>query len=89
VSEVAALKRLPGDELQVWGSGRLLQTLLANGLVDRYRLMTFPVVLGSGRRLFEEGCRPTTMTPVELVITDGGVVIGTYDPSGPVRHGQM
>ena len=47
---VQALKDEPGDELQIWGSSKLLQTLLQHELVDRYRLMTFPLVLGSGRR---------------------------------------
>jgi len=60
VASVQALKNEPGDELQVWGSGMLLQTLLRCELVDRFRLMTFPVVLGSGRRLFNEGILPVT-----------------------------
>ena len=89
VAAVRALKDQPGDELQVWGSGRLLQTLLRHELVDRFRLMTFPVVLGSGRRLFEEGVLPATIRPVEISVTDLGIVLGTYEPSGPVRHGHM
>jgi len=86
---VQALKDEPGDELQIWGSGQLLQTLLAHELVDRLRLMTFPVLLGSGRRLFNDGVRPATMRPVELTVTDLGIVIGTYEPAGPVQHGHM
>jgi dihydrofolate reductase len=89
VDAVRALKEQPGDELQVWGSADLLQTLLRHELVDRFRLMTYPVVLGSGRRLFDEGVAPATMRPVELATTDLGVVIGTYEPSGPVRYGSM
>jgi dihydrofolate reductase len=89
VSAVEALKDEPGDELQVWGSGRLLQTLLRHELVDRLRLLTYPVVLGSGRRLFNDGILPTTMRPVDLTVTDLGVVLGTYEPAGPVRHGDM
>jgi dihydrofolate reductase len=89
VPAVQALKEDPGDELQVWGSGRLLQVLLQHQLVDRFRLMIYPLVLGSGRRLFDEGILPTTMRPVDLAVTDLGVVIGTYEPSGPVRHGRM
>jgi dihydrofolate reductase len=65
VAAVQALKDEPGDDLQIWGSGKLLQTLLQRELVDRFRLTTFPVVLGSGRRLFNDGtsrrpCAPST-----------------------------
>ena len=55
IAAVQALKDEPGDELQIWGSSQLLQTLLQHDLVDRFRLMTFPLVLGSGRRLFNDG----------------------------------
>jgi dihydrofolate reductase len=89
VSAVRAMKDEPGDELQIWGSGRLLHTLLQHGLVDRFRLMTFPVVLGSGQRLFRDGIAPEAMIPVEVTVTDLGIVIGTYEPAGPVLHGQM
>ena len=86
---VQALKDEPGDELQIWGSSTLLQTPLQHELVDRFRLMTFPLLLGSGRRLFNDGVMPATMRPVDLTVTDGGIVIGTYEPSGPVQHGEM
>jgi dihydrofolate reductase len=89
VAGVRALKDEPGDELQIWGSGRLLQTLLQHELVDRFRLMIFPIVLGSGRRLFNEGVMPATMRTVNLTVTGLGIAIGTYEPAGPVRHGQM
>jgi dihydrofolate reductase len=67
----------------------LLQTLLQHELVDRFRLMTFPLLLGSGHRLFNEGVQPTTMRTVNVTMTDVGVTIGTYEPAGPVRNGQM
>lgn len=89
VTAVRTLKQEPGDELQVWGSGRLLGTLLQHGLVDRFRLMTFPVVLGSGRRLFNAHVQPSTMRVVDLTVTEHGIVLGTYEPAGPARHGQM
>jgi dihydrofolate reductase len=89
VAAVQALKDEPGDELQIWGSSKLLQALLQHELVDRFRLMTFPLVLGSGRRLFNDGILPATMRPVDLTVTDLGIVLGTYEPAGPVRHGQM
>ena len=88
-ASVRALKNESGDELQIWGSGRLLQTLLQHELVDRFRLMTFPVVLGSGRRLFNDGVLPVTMRPIDLTVTDLGIVLGTYEPAGPVGHGEM
>ena len=89
VAAVQALKDQPGDELQIWGSSNLLQTLLQHDLVDGFRLMTYPLVLGSGRRLFNEGILPVRMRPVGLFVTDSGTVIGTYEPAGSVRHGQM
>jgi dihydrofolate reductase len=89
IAAVEALKDEPGDELQIWGSSQLLQTLLPLELVDCFRLMTFPLVLGSGRRLFNDGVLPATMRPVDLTVTDLGIVLGTYEPIGPVRHGQI
>ena len=89
ITAVQALKAKPGDELQIWGSGRLLQTLLRHSLVDRFRLMTFPLVLGSGYRLFNDGITPATMRPVDLAVTDLGTIIATYEPAGPVLHGEM
>ena len=89
LTAVQALKEEAGDELQIWGSSNLLQTLLQHELVDRFRLMTFPLVLGSGRRLFNNGIRPATMRAINITTTDHGIVIGTYEPAGPVRQGQM
>ena len=89
VGAVRALKEQPGDELQIWGSSDLLRTLLQHDLVDRFRLVTYPLVLGSGHRLFHDGDVAATMRPVEVRVTDLGTVIGTYETAGPVRHGAM
>ena len=89
VEAIRALKNEPGDELQVWGSGDLLQTLMQHELVDRFRLLTYPLLLGSGRRLFADGTVPVTMRAVDLTVTGLGVVIGTYEPVGPVEVGEM
>jgi dihydrofolate reductase len=89
IGAVRALKDEPGDELQVWGSGDLLRTLLQHEIVDVLRLLTYPLVLGSGRRLFEPGILPATMRPVSIDVSDKGTVIATYEPAGPVRHGEM
>lgn len=82
---VAELKRQPGKDLQVIGSGELVQTLIQHDLVDEYRLMVHPLVLGSGRRLFRDG---TTRTPLQLIgtrTTGTGVVVLTYRPAGSSR----
>jgi dihydrofolate reductase len=89
VAAVRALKDQPGDELQVWGSGQLLHTLMQHELVDRFRLMIYPLVLGSGRRLFNEGILPTTMRAVDVRVSDLGLILGTYEPVGPVGLGHM
>lgn len=89
VAAVQMLKDEAGDELQVWGSGNLLHLLLQHELIDRLRLMIYPVVLGSGRRLFNAGILPVTMRPSDVFVTDLGIIVGTYEPAGPVRHGQM
>jgi dihydrofolate reductase len=84
---VAALKGEDGPELQVHGSGNLLQTLMRHGLVDRYRLWLFPLVIGSGRRLFSDGTIPTGLKLVDSTVSSTGVVIGTYEPAGEIVTG--
>ena len=86
---VAALKRTDGPELQVHGSGNLIQTLMANDLVDEYRLWVFPVVLGSGKRLFADGAIPSGLRLVDSTVSTTGVVIGTYEPAGEIVTGSF
>ena len=78
--EVASLKDQPGKEIQVIGSGELVQTLIRNELVDEYRLMIHPIVLGNGKRLFREGGTPARMRLVDTKTTTTGVLILTYEP---------
>lgn len=89
IAQVQTLKNEPGDELQIWGTGKLLEALMQHELVDLLSLVTFPAVLGSGRRLFNNGVLPTTTHAVDLGVTELGTVPATYEPAGPVRHGQM
>jgi dihydrofolate reductase len=79
--EVSELKQEPGGDILVNGSARLVQTLMEHDLVDEYRLMVFPVVLGSGKRLFTDG---DDSTPLRLVEAQpaGECLIVTYEPAG-------
>jgi dihydrofolate reductase len=86
---VAALKQEDGPHLQVHGSGDLVQTLLHHGLVDELRLWTFPVLLGSGKRLFGDGTVPTALALTDRTVSTTGVVIGTYEPAGEVVTGSF
>jgi dihydrofolate reductase len=86
---VAALKQENGPELQVHGSGDLIQTLVRHGLVDEYRLWVFPVVIGSGKRLFAEGAIPAGLRLVDSTVSTTGVVIGTYEPAGELVTGSF
>jgi dihydrofolate reductase len=86
---VAALKQGDGPELQVHGSGDLMQTLMRNNLVDEYRLWVFPVVIGSGKRLFADGTVPAGLKLVDSTVSTTGVVIGTYEPAGAIVPGSF
>ena len=77
---IAELKGRPGKDLAVLGSGRLVQTLMMHVLVDEYRLMIHPLVLGSGRRLFGEGSPPSRLRLVDSATSGTGILILTYRP---------
>jgi dihydrofolate reductase len=86
---VARLKAQPGRELQVHGSGDLLQTLMAHDLVDVHRLLIHPLILGGGRRLFRDGLSPRSLKLAEATTTGAGVVVATYTRGGPVATGSF
>ena len=86
---VAALKNGNGPALQVHGSGNLIQTLLRHNLVDEFRLWVFPVVIGSGKRLFADGTIPAGLKLIDSKISTTGVVIGTYEPAGELVTGSF
>jgi dihydrofolate reductase len=89
VEAVRALKQQDGPELQVHGSLDLLQTLLPAGVVDELRLVTFPVVLGSGRRLFGDGAAPQGLRLTSSTTSGTGVVMAVYEPAGDVQTGSF
>ena len=78
---VAELKREPGNDLQIMGSGKLIRSLMPRGLIDEYLLMIHPLVLGSGRRLFSDGISTSTLRLIEAKPTTTGVLIATYQPA--------
>ena len=86
---VAKLKTEDGPELQVHGSGNLAQALIRSDLVDEYRLMVFPVVVGSGKRLFADGAIPSALRLVDSKVSGTGVFIGTYEPAGEIPIGSF
>jgi dihydrofolate reductase len=86
---IAKLKKEDGPELQVHGSSNLIQTFLRHQLVDEFRLWTFPVVVGTGKRLFEDGSNPAALKLVDSVVASTGVVIGTYVPAGELVTGSF
>ncbi len=77
-AEVTRLKGQDGPLLQIHGSWQLIQTLLSNGLVDEFRLWTFPVLVGSGKRLFDQGTMPTGLSLARSQTTSDGVTMGVY-----------
>jgi dihydrofolate reductase len=79
--EITRLKQQPGQDIAIHGSGELVDSLMKDGLIDEYRLMVFPVVLGTGRRLFRDGAGQT-MKLANTKTFESGVVVLTYEPAG-------
>jgi dihydrofolate reductase len=86
---LAALKAEDGPELQVHGSANLIQTLLGHNLVDQFRLWVFPVVIGSGKRLFADGTVPSGLRLADHKVSSTGVVMGTWEPAGEIPIGSF
>ena len=89
VSAIIALKAQPGPDLQVIGSGNLLQTLQTAALIDEYNVWTFPLVLGRGKRLFNDTARPSALQLVHSRVSSAGVVMSTYVPDGDIQPGSF
>ncbi len=97
ISNLAAIKKLKNKEIagsqeadiHVWGSGKLVQLLLKNDLIDELRLKIHPLTLGKGKKLFDKGTIPAAFTLKESIITPGGVIIANYSRAGKVRTGTI
>jgi dihydrofolate reductase len=86
---IRALKQEDGPELQVHGSANLIQTLLEHALVDEFRLLTFPVVLGKGKRLFDDGAIPAGLELTSSETSSTGVIMATYRTGAEIKYGSF
>jgi len=89
VANIKALKEADGPTLQVHGSGKLVQTLLQNDLVDELRLRIFPLTLGNGKRLFAEGTIPAAFALIDSQALPSGVILANYKRAGEVKTGSL
>ena len=87
LTQVTRLKEQPGGELQIHGSGALAHALIDADLINEYRLLFFPVHLGSGKKLFRDGAKAASLRLLTSSVSSTGVVIATYEPAGPVQYG--
>jgi dihydrofolate reductase len=89
VADIEKLKNTEGGDIQVWGSSKLVQLLLKHDLVDELRLKIYPVILGEGKKLFENGAMPAAFTVTESQVTSKGVIITNYKRAGEVVTGNV
>jgi dihydrofolate reductase len=89
VDAIKKLKNSEGSDIQVHGSGNLVQTLLKHDLVDELWLKIFPITLGAGKRLFGEGTIPVAFTLTESLVTPNGVIFANYKRAGEVKTGTV
>ncbi len=86
-ADIKKLKNSEGSDLQVWGSGKLIQLLLKNDLVDELMLIIYPLTLGAGKKLFDGGAIPAAFALTESTVTPSGVMIANYKRAGEVKTG--
>lgn len=89
IKAVEELKNSKGGDLKVWGSSRLVQSLLSNDLVDELWLKIYPLTLGSGKKLFDDGTIPAAFKLTESKVTSSGVIFANYKRAGEVKTGEM
>ena len=89
VGDIKKIKKSRGSDIQVWGSGNLIQLLLKNDLVDELWLVIYPLTLGKGKKLFDKGTIPAAFTLTESIVTSKGVIIGNYRRDGKVKTGNV
>jgi len=88
-ADIKKLKNSKGADIQVWGSGKLIQLLLKNDLVDELSFKIYPLTLGKGKKLFSGGAIPAAFTLTESIVTPSGVIIANYKRAGKVKTGTV
>jgi len=89
LADIKKLKKSKGGDIQVWGSSELIHLLLKNDLVDELRLKIHPLILGKGKKLFDNGTIPAAFTLIESIVTSKGVIIVNYKRAGEVKTGTI
>lgn len=89
VEDIKDLKESEGPDIQVWGSSKLVHLLLEHDLVDELRLMTYPLILGEGKKVFADGALPAAYTLTDSSVGKSGVIIAWYKRAGEVKTGTM
>jgi dihydrofolate reductase len=89
LEDIKKLKNSNGSDIQVWGSGKLIQLLLKNDLADELWIITYPLTLGQGKKLFDNGPIPAAFALAESAISPSGVIIANYKRAGEVRTGTV
>lgn len=89
VADIKKVKESKGSDIQVWGSGKLVQLLLKNDLIDELKLKIHPLTLGKGKKLFDKGTVPAAFTLTESIVTSTGVIIAGYKRAGNVKTGTV
>lgn len=89
VEDIEKLKNSAGSDIKVWGSSKLVQTLLEHDLVDELWLQIHPLTLGTGKKLFDDGAIPTAFTLLENTATPSGVIVASYKRAGEVKTGTV
>ena len=87
--DIEKVKNSEGADIQVWGSGKLVQLLLKHDLVDELRLKIYPLILGEGKKLFDNGAIPAALTLTESQVTSKGVIIASYKRAGEIITGNV
>lgn len=89
LADIKKLKKSKGSDIHVWGSSEIIHLLLKNDLVDELRLKIHPVILGKGKRLFDDRAYPAAFTLTDSIVTTTGVVIAHYNRAGEVKTGSF